>query len=398
MQRKALVVGDAVGPLDAAKAVLARFGFTGVEVVPTMGAATARLRDGHFDLLLLPVQGLSAVDLTALERDVVREGSTFVIGTAPKADPDVILRAMRAGVHEFLVAPPDPTEFAAAVDRVSRRMSTDGKKGQLFAVYSGKGGVGTTTLAINLAFALAQHHADRRVALADMVVSGGDMRVLLNLKPQYDIGDLVSKVDRIDQQLLFSLLTPLQNGVWVLPSSENPEVSELVDSSIAEALLSSLKAHYGFTVVDCEQHISDRTLSAFDAADRLLLVTQLNVPSLRSTKRALELCDRLGYPEGKVEVVVNRYQSGEVVTAGDAAEVLGRPVFFRLPNDYKGCADALLKGVPLVAHAPASPLAQAFLNLAAKLGGGPATKGSRNGETGEMRTRISQILRIGRKS
>jgi Flp pilus assembly CpaE family ATPase len=103
-------------------------------------------------------------------------------------------------------------------------------------------------------------------------------------------------MDRVDEELLFSVLSATTGGVWVLPASENEEVSDLLDATAAASILNHLRAHFS-VVVDCEHHMSDRTLAAFDAADRIVFVTQLIVPALRSTKRSLELCERLGYPD-----------------------------------------------------------------------------------------------------
>src|SRR6185312_8016635 len=139
----------------------------------------------------------------------------------------------------------------------------------------------------------------------------------------------------IDADLLHSLLSPVSESVWVLPSSEDPELAEAFDAAAANTVLDQLRAHFAFTVVDCAHHISDRTLAAFDAATRILLVTQLNVQALRSTQRTLALCRRLGYPDDKIHVVVNRHASGDLVSVPDAAQVLDRNIFFRLPNDYK---------------------------------------------------------------
>ena len=219
-KRKALVIGEAAGAHDSAVEVLQRFAFTQLDTVASLAAATAKLRADHYDLVIVPIDTLSPVDMTVLEREVRRE-SSLLIGTAPTADPELILRGMRAGVQEFLVAPPSPNELAGALDRLIRRSTTEVQRGTVVAVYSGKGGLGTTSVAVNLAFGFAKNHPDRRVALADFVMGGGDVRVLLNLKPAYDVGDLALKMDRIDEELLFSVLSTVEGGVWVLPASEN---------------------------------------------------------------------------------------------------------------------------------------------------------------------------------
>jgi hypothetical protein len=158
--------------------------------------------------------------------------------------------------------------------------------------------------------------------------------------------------------------------VSVLPASERIETLELVDGNAATAIIKALRAHFTYTVVDCEHHPTDRTLTAFDAADRIVVVTQLNVAAVRSAQRTLALFRRLGYDDDKIVVVANRAQPSDLISADDAARVLERELFWRLPNDYRASEAALTRGVPVLESDPASALARAYLTLAAKLGVG----------------------------
>src|SRR6185503_5432128 len=204
-----------------------------------------------------------------------------------------------------------------------RRIPVEQQAGRVVAVYSSKGGIGSTSIAVNLADAFTRNHPNGRVALVD----------------------LVEKLDRVDAELLSSLLTPTPSGVWVLPGPDDPELDDALDANTIAAMARHLRAHFAFTVLDCEHHLSERTLAALDAADRVVLVTQLNVPALRSTQRTLEICKRLGYASDKVMVVVNRFQLDDVLSLKDAEKVLGAEVFQSLPNDYQLATAALTKGV-----------------------------------------------------
>src|SRR5206468_3573816 len=146
----------------------------------------------------------------------------------------------------------------------------------------------------------------------------------------YDIGDLAVKMDRVDEELLFSVLSATTGGVWVLPASENEEVADLLDATAAASILNHLRAQFS-VVVDCEHHMSDRTLAAFDAADRIVLVTQLIVPALRSTKRSLELWGRLGYPDPKLFVFVRRHQASVHRSRGRASAAFWEGVKSKWP-------------------------------------------------------------------
>jgi len=397
LPRTVLVVGTADSPESISTGVLQQHAFTEVTRVDTVADAAARLRRTSFDLVILPIDGATSDDLSVIEHDI-RPSAPFIIGTAANATQELILGALRAGIPEFVPAPVQAEELDVAVRRLLRRMEPDARlRGMLLAVYSGKGGLGTTSVAVNLATAIAKEHPEAQVALVDFVVVGGDIRVMLDLKPTYDIGDLVMKVDRIDGDLLSSLMTTGPAGMRILPSSDRPEVQDLIDGAATSTILAQLRAHFHYVVLDLEHYLGERTIGALDMADRIMLVTQLSVPALRSTQRTLDLFNRLGYPPTKVHVVVNRSNAESALTIGDAETVLGRRIAAKLPNDFSACAEATTKGVPVLEHAPGSSLADSFRQLAVTLPDptAPTAAVSANGAGGSA-TRKRRLFRLGR--
>ena len=369
MQRRALIADNAAGSPEQVTGVLARFGFTQTTQVADRPAAIAAMNADVYDLVVVPVEGITPDQLIALEREIRKDPKAAVIATAPSPQPDLILRVMRAGVHEFLVYPPKQEELAGAVERLMRRGATETQKGDIIAVYSGKGGLGSTSISVNLAQALGSQRADSRVALVDLVVTGGDVRVFLNLKPAYDLSHLIAKGSHVDAELLNSVLTPCEGGVWALPTGDTPEDEELFDTAAVTSILGLLRSQFSYSVVDCEHHLSEATLTALDTANRIVLVTQLTVPALRSTQRTLAVCRRLGYEESKLCVVVNRYQSADVLPTKDAEDLLQASIYWKLPNDYRLSAESLTQGVPVTVQDPNSKLARSYADLARKLSG-----------------------------
>jgi pilus assembly protein CpaE len=304
---------------------------------------------------------------------------------------------MRAGIHEFLVFPPSVEELTTAVDRLLRRTRPEASSKLSVGVYSAKGGMGTTSIAANLAFALAASHPGEPVALADYVVSGGDVAVMLNLRPSYDVGDVALKLAQLDASVLESVLLRVPQGVSVLAASEQPETLDSVDGLAATRILEELRSHFAFTVVDCEHHPTDRMIATLDAVDRIIIVTQLHVSAIRSAQRTLGLFQRLGYDEDKILVVANRAQPSDLITPADAAKALERELFFRLPNDYRASEAALTRGLPVVANDPTTALARAYVALAAKLVGGDAAIAALPDARSNQSGRIGRLLGLGRK-
>ena len=340
--------------------------------------APAEVRALKAHLLILEVGHGEELVLRIIEALAAEMRELRVIVTAPAAKAELILKVLRAGATEFLVRPVSPEEFSSALDRVVRSLAPgDGANGQVLAVYTGKGGLGNTTVAVNLAFSLARSHPEERVALVDMAMDGADVQVFLDLKPQYSVSDLLGKTDRLDTQLLEEILYKHPQGPWVLPETGLPEDADAMTGNEVAEIIARLRAAFDFVVVDCEHQLTDRSRSVLDSADKILVLTVLNVPAIRQLQRTLEMLKRLGHAEEKVHIIVNRQNGRDVFQVRDVEKSLDRSVFWQLPNDYKTASRAITRGKPLLTTAPRSKLSRGVDGLATALNS--TEVGSRSG-------------------
>lgn len=363
-----MIVAEAAGSPEVASGALSRFGFSTIVASSRLDQGLARLRAEAFDLLIIPLDDIDQAHLAMLEREIHARPGLSVIGTAVTANPELILRAMRSGVHEFLVHPPTGEDLAGAAERLARRGGI-ARTGRVIAVHSGKGGLGTTSIAVNLADALSATASPGTVSLVDCVFSGGDVRVFLNLPAAYDMGDVVRRLDEMDGGMLHSLATQGPHGTCVIPAAEDPMFDDTFDGPVTSAVVQQLRSAFETSIVDTEHQLNERTLAVLDAADVILLVTQPNVPAIRSTQRTLELFQRVGYGGDKAKLVLNRFQYGDIFTLKNVAESLKREIYWSFPNDYRTTSSALNKGVPVSTEDPSSKLAQSVAQLAVKLRG-----------------------------
>jgi len=388
MSRLALVVDGSGGEAhQALEQELRRHGYSRIVHNPAMSEVLVTIDQQPVDLLVVPIEQVAESQLAVIDRLNRRERAMGIIATGESADPSLMLRAMRAGIKDYLIRPIDPAELTAALERIARRAVGSVSNGQVHAVFGTKGGVGASTVAVNLAYALTQAHPTAQVSVADFELPGGDVRLLLNVRPAYDVGDIASKVHSLDAELLRSVMVGATDRLWVLAAPERPEADEEIDATVSSAIVKQLRSAFNYAVLDCEHRLNDRTLAALDAADRIVLVTELKIPALRSAQRMIGVFRRLGYPNEKLGVVVNRYQSWDVVSPAEAAEVLKAEIFFCLPNDYPTCSRAATDGVPVGQSAPQSRLAVAYRQLAQRLSGG--TEQDSAGESGTNGARKS---------
>lgn len=307
-----------------------------------------------------PEAGLRFVERVA--RECPR---TSVICASRDASPDTILRSIRAGAREFLRLPVRPEEFATVYQRTAEFCAVQPvppkKRGRVLSVFSSKGGTGTTFVATNVAAALQQP-----TVLLDLNLQAGDLGLFLGVEPKFSIADLVENRERVDDTLLRSYLTPHSANLSLLAAPREADSADDIEAEHVFQVLEILREHFDYVVVDPQHTFDSITLSALDQSDEILLVLTLDIPAIRSTQRALQIFDRLGYPRHKLHVVVNRFSKQIDLDLRQVERFLGERVTGYVQSDYKTAVNSINLGQPLVESDPQSKIATELRQIAAR--------------------------------
>lgn len=313
-----------------------------------------------------PDKGL---DLVQQLHKISPECSILVVSSS--SDGSLILRAMRAGAKEFLTHPIKLEDLLTALDRITAlKFGKGGGKSRgctTIAVAGSTGGVGTTSLAVNLGCALAADEKNT-VVLVDLDMCLGDADVFLDAIPEYTVLDLAQNVTRLDFALLKRSLTKHSSGLFLLPRPVHLEDIPQITEDDMQRVFGLLKATFTHMIIDLSKSYSRLDMLAMQVSDHVLLVTQLDLPCLRNVVRLNTSLNEHSAIKDKVKIVVNRVglESGQI-TLKKAQETLGKEIFAQLPNDYRVMSEVRNNGVPLVEQAPRAAITQAVLKLAAEL-------------------------------
>jgi pilus assembly protein CpaE len=296
---------------------------------------------------------------------------TALISAAQDASPDLILRSLRAGAREFLRIPISAEELRTVLARVSdfcsKQVEQPKKNGRMVAVFSSKGGCGTSFIATNLAAATAS-----KTVLVDLNLQAGDLPLFLGLEAKYSIADMVEKRQRLDEDLINSLVTPHSKNLSLLAAPREADSADEIEPQHIFEVLQKLREHYDYVVLDPQHTFDSITLAALDQSDEIILVLSLDIPAIRSTQRALEIFDRLGYPRKKVRIVVNRWSKQIDLELKQVEKFLGEPVIAFVPSDYQTAVASINLGTPLVQAEPTSKIALEIRRIAEQISIGVA--------------------------
>lgn len=296
-----------------------------------------------------------------------------ILVISSSADGNLILQSMRAGAKEFITQPVRIEDLLAALGRISQRRFGGGEKKprgcQVIAVGGTIGGVGATSIAVNLACSLAQGDKNS-VALVDLDLCLGDADVFLDTIPDYTLVDVAQNVTRLDFQLLKRSLTRHSSGLYLLPRPVQLEDVGLITPEDLQRVIGLMKATFTHVVLDLSKSYSALDLMALEMATQILLITQLDLPCLRNVVRLMMSLGQMNGLADKVKIVVNRVglDTGHI-TLKKAQETIGREIFWQLPNEYRTMIEARNNGVPLYEQAPKSPITHSIMSMAEALSG-----------------------------
>ena len=278
------------------------------------------------------------------------ELGVFIV--ADRKDPDLILQGLRLGILDVIVPAANGADrFLPAMQRALGRKGSESRNGFVYAMFSLKGGQGVTALSVNLADQL-QRLTGGRVLLLDLNLYMGDVAAVVNIKPDFTPFDLIRDLTRMDENLLLSSLHRHSRGFYILPSPASISDADRVHRDQVSAMLQLLKRYFTHIVIDLPHEFSDRTLAAAEASDRLLIVVEPDLISVKSARQLLHFFQELNYGDDRTAFVLNRLSKSSVLQPEDVEMVLKQPLLATVANDWQALARAARKGEPLgIAHA-----------------------------------------------
>lgn len=362
---RVLIVDDIAETRDNLEKLL--FFEKDIEVVAkasTGREAVAMAKQYQPDVVLMDINMPDMDGIAATEALLSQVPTTQVIMMSVQGEQDYLRRSMLAGAREFLIKPISAEDLYNAIRHVHRLQTTQrryvptnvieqsggeggGAQGQIIAVFSPKGGVGTSSIAANLAVALRQL-SGKKIALVDGNLIFGDLGVIMNLRSPKTIADLANRINELDSELLNDILATHTTQVKVLLAPPNPQTGELVTSDNLRAILEVLRKDFDYVVVDTQSSFQDRALAVLDLADRIVTLMTLEMPCIKNIKLFLEVAELLEYPAEKVMLVLNKADGRLNIRVENVEENIQHKVALQIANATHEMALSINQGVPFV--------------------------------------------------
>jgi pilus assembly protein CpaE len=339
------------------------------------------------DALLLDINMPDMDGIATAEQLTLRVPTSALIMMSVQGEADYLRRSMLAGAREFLVKPFSSDELVASlrqvVGREREKMSRvavsaqpasdrsaepprSRRSGRVITVFAGKGGVGRTTLAVNLAAAGVM--LKQKVVLVDGSLQFGDVGMMLNLDPKNkSLADVARAAAAGEPDPLDGALVHHSTGIDVLLAPPSPEMAELVTAEQVNNVLVALRGTYDLIVVDAWPWLHDTTLAVLDGSDVILAMLTLEITGIKNTRQFLAVVDQLGYPPDKIELLLNRSDAAYGIRAQDVERSIGRRIEHTVVSDGRTVVTALNRGQPFVMASPQAKVSQDVMRVARAL-------------------------------
>jgi pilus assembly protein CpaE len=307
----------------------------------------------------------------AIERLAQEMPDVGILAISKRDDGQAILKALRAGAKEFLTMPFGVDHLSEILGKLEKAgkiqhsptLAVNKKKKTLISFLGSRGGVGCTSLSVNIAATLAAD-PHNKVVLVDLDLTLGDADIALDLIADYTLSDLVENIDKLDMTFLNRSLSKHSTGLALLPHPLNVGDATAITEDHLKRIISLLGACHTHLVLDLSKSLRQTDICALAMSDFIFLVVQLEITSIRNTIRLLSTLDADGRLGPRVKLVLNRVGMVTDISREKAVELLGRPFFWEVPNDHKIMMESRNSGTPMVKSAPVSKIQHNFSDFA----------------------------------
>ena len=319
------------------------------------------------DVVLLEIESPATPTLDAVKTIKDELPDTGIILSSHESSPQMILSCIRAGAQEFVSRPMDVAELEKAIEHIRKlldRSAPQGKKrGTVLTVFSVKGGIGATSVVANLGVALAGR-GETKTVLVDLSFHMGDLGLMLDLPPRYSLTEALNSEGVLDGTKLAGILSQHSSGVYLLTVAASPEVGEEITVGHMTELFGHLNTMFDYVVVDAGRHLDDRTVEVLTLSDAILVLSCLDLPTIRNVKRYMEIFDKLEIDRERIHLVVNRFLKKGRLSLNDLEMTVGLETFWTIPNDFAPMSLGIDRGTPAVVQTPKAKVSQNFQDLA----------------------------------
>lgn len=352
----------------------------GIEVIGEAENGSEALfivKEAKPDIVLMDINMPVMDGIKATEEISLTVPETTIIIMSVQNEQEYLKKAMSAGAREFLSKPFTSEDLVKVIQKAylleaKRRENfvqpkiKEEIKSKVITVFSTKGGVGKTTVASNLAVSLARC-TKKKVALVDLDLQFGDIAITLNVSVKNTISDLIKEFGKLDAELMDEYLVSHFSGVRVLPAPVKPEYAEYITATHVEKIITTLKENYHYIILDTSASFHETVLTSLDMSDNILMISTLDLPTIKNIKAGLDVMDSLHYNDEKIKVILNKATEQYGIKYKDFESTINHSVWAYIPEDNNTVITSANKGFPFVMTRTETKVAKAIINIANEL-------------------------------
>ena len=290
------------------------------------------------------------------------------IATSYEINSELVTKTLKEGAREFLLKPLIPNILESAIKKITdKKNNIKPKNANTICVFSNKGGVGKTSIAVNVAYEIAQKTGEK-VCLLDLSFNSEDIATFLNIEPKFSIDFILNNIETSDEKLLLSLMNKYEDtSLYIFSPQNDINLNLKYTPHSTNKIINSLKHIFSYIVIDTASIIDETSVSIINNSDLILLIGMLNLASIRNMQKCRELFDNMGYKNDKIKLIINRYIENSEISTKDIEKTVGKEIFQKIPNNYLTLIDAINIGKTVKEINPQSNIAKAYDNLAKEI-------------------------------